>query len=125
MSKQDELLAEVQKLKDTIDAEQLQIQELLAQNAQLIEEKNALIASLNANIESLDAVILNLQEQLANGVTPDALSFIIGELKTASSDIASTVPPVTTEGGEGEGEGEGESGGQDGDTGEAGITQQS
>jgi septal ring factor EnvC (AmiA/AmiB activator) len=97
-----ELQEEVQALQATINAEQEQIAALLAQNAALIEEKNALIDQQQEKIEELDAIILNLQEQIANGVTPDQLGFLIGELKTASADIKSTIPDANGEEGEDE-----------------------
>lgn len=63
-------------LQASVDLEQSQIASLLETNAQVVTDLNAQIAAL--------------QEQVANGATPEALQEVIAELTTVKDSIATT-----------------------------------
>lgn len=100
MSQLDDLKAKVSELdtkattlQQTVDAEQEQIQALLTTNAEVVTGLNQQIATL--------------QDQIANGATPEqlqevatSLTAISEKIDAASADVASTVADEPTGGGE-------------------------
>jgi phage shock protein A len=70
------LETQVTELQASVDAEQTQIAELLATNAQVVTDLNAQIAVLN--------------EQIANGATPEQLQEVSNSLTTISDSINTT-----------------------------------
>jgi len=77
MASIEELNAAVATLKETVDAEQAQIAELLATNA-------AVITGLNEQIAAL-------QTQLAGAATPEAIQAVIDGLTAIKTDVEGTV----------------------------------
>ncbi len=79
-----DLDAKVDSLQSQVDAEQADIAALLATNATVVSDLNAQIAAL--------------QEQIANGATPeqlqevaDGLTAIAAKVDAASADVSSTI----------------------------------
>jgi ABC-type transporter Mla subunit MlaD len=101
-----DLRAQVTDLQTTIDTEQDQIR--------------TTIDTLNTNIVALNGTIQQLQDQLANGATPEQLDALQADiidvrnnLTTAKEDLAGTIPDAPQEPGNGEGTNGGETtGGQ-------------
>ena len=71
-----DLQTQVTELQTTVDAEQQQIADLLATNAQVVTDLNVQIATLQA--------------QVAAGATPEQLQDVINSLTTVKDTIATT-----------------------------------
>lgn len=79
-----ELKAKVDELQTTVDLEQQQIADLLAEK----EATNAALAATNA---TLTATIATLEGQVADGGTPEARQEVIDQLNGIKADIEATV----------------------------------
>lgn len=83
-------LAEIKALLETtqqsLDAEQQQVADLLA-------EKQSTNDALQANIVTLNETIATLQAQQADGGTPEDRQAIIDGLNALKTDLESTVAP--------------------------------
>lgn len=87
-----ELETKADELQTALDAEQQQVADLIAQ-------KDAAIAGLNETIA-------NLEQQVADGGTPEQRQAVLDKLNAIKADLEATVPPAG-EGGSEAGGGEG------------------
>lgn len=85
----EEISAKADELQTALDAEQQQVQDLLAEK--------------NATIENLNGVITELQGQIADGGTAEQRQAVLDKLNALKADLEATVPP-TPESGTGGGE---------------------
>lgn len=103
MSKIDQLLAEQAELKQaqsdlqaTVDAEQLQIQELLDTQTGTIDDLESHISDLDAQIEALNAQIADAGDPTQLQSVIDGLETLKDSLAQTKADIESTVSEAST-----------------------------
>ena len=70
-------MASIQELSDKVDALQVSLD----------EEQ----AAIQAAIDGLNATIVDLQEQLAAGATPEAIQAVLDKVEAVKSDLEGTV----------------------------------
>lgn len=83
-----ELKAKVEELQTSVDLEQQQVADLLA-------EKEATNTALKADIVTLNEVIATLQGQVADGGTPEERQAVLDKIIAVKDDVESTVAGTT------------------------------
>lgn len=82
----EELSAKVDEVQASLDAEQQQVADLLAEK--------------NSTIETLNGVVADLQQQLADGGTTEQRQAVLDKLNALKADLEATVETESQGGGE-------------------------
>lgn len=83
----------LKEIQDVADSLQTSLDEEQQQVADLLAEKDATNAALQANIVTLNETITTLQGQLADGGTTEDRQAVLDKLTALKADLESTVAP--------------------------------